>query len=49
MMLKIVYGPPSTDAERIEAVEQEEESCIREQEVPVVIPSAVVNSSGAAG
>ena len=44
MMLKIVYGPPPADAERIEAAEQEEESCIREQEAP-----AVVNSSGAAG
>ncbi|CVK21882.1 hypothetical protein [Sporomusa sphaeroides] len=38
MMLKIVYGPPPADAERIEAAEQEEESCIREQEAPVAAP-----------
>ena len=30
MMLKIVYGPPPADAERIEAEETEAEDCIRE-------------------
>ena len=31
MMLKIVYGPPPADAERIEAAEPEVENCIREE------------------
>lgn len=30
MMLRIVYGPPPADAERIEAAEPEAEDCIRE-------------------
>lgn len=30
MMLKTVYGPPPPDREQIEAVETEEECCIRE-------------------
>lgn len=32
MTIKIVYGPPPVDMERIEAIEPDEESCIREQE-----------------
>ncbi|MCM0761501.1 hypothetical protein M7775_23400 [Sporomusa sphaeroides DSM 2875] len=31
-MIKTVYGPPPTDAERIEAAEPEVENCIREEE-----------------
>lgn len=31
MILKIVYGPPPADAERIEAAEPEVENCIREE------------------
>lgn len=32
MMLKIVYGPPPADAERIEAFNLDWESCIREEQ-----------------
>lgn len=38
MMLKIVYGPPPVDAERIEARESDGESCIREQEETQAAP-----------
>jgi hypothetical protein len=30
-MIKTVYGPPPADSERIEAVEEEGENCIREE------------------
>jgi|GEM_PF-2648002 len=32
-MIKIVYGPPPPDDERIEDVEPEGEDCFREEEV----------------
>ncbi|MEN6567081.1 MAG: hypothetical protein ABFC57_12350 [Veillonellales bacterium] len=34
MILKTVYGPPPAAMERIEAVEPEEENCIREEPAP---------------
>ncbi|MDF2571754.1 MAG: hypothetical protein K0R55_3358 [Sporomusa sp.] len=46
-MIKTVYGPPPADAERIEAAEPEEESCIREVDNFVV--SAFVPGSGCKG
>lgn len=47
MMLKMVYGPPPADAERIEAAEPEAEDCIRE--IADFAVAALVPGSGCQG